>query len=777
MAATYRLELRGFKGPDQDIDLEPLNIIEGPTGGGKTSVGFGLQFLALGHVPILGARPEDTAQLMRGDELSALLEIPDDRSATGRRSVKRWIKRTTTGFKTGQECSWLKDKRPADHKRAILELFGTERTEIAEMLDVKELTNLPPQQLAARITDLLGTLDETPDAVAQRVWRHVLMRLTNTQEKSVPKDYREMIDCVGEPQMPHVKKVSPLLQQKIAGGGLVTTITWANEKKRASDQVVAGKKKARIELARKVEAIPESHPEEIGRLEQKRDDIQAAIGAMTEQASAWEQRQQKRTEAEETLADALVLASGCKQQLTGLRDDDLEMERLESEAKTLAASVDAMVAPSPGDFIEVQKLRGQASDMRADAQVERTEILAIEMPELPDLAGAERNRVRLAEQLEEVKADPWQAAMEHIEVMDKKLAGHVGPVKRAIDGLRELAVEYGPEWTVDGLRAEVELEDFDSELEEIRRACQAATAEREVALASKGIMLETAERLEASAKQLDADAEELAKPIQAAHDERVEQFKALRKETIAERDRLGATVAKHAAAILETDRRFQLGRAGVQKAEAELKGLAGGAGAEPDAQAVEDAQGEAAEVRASLETLRAAAGTRDALKAIITELEAAEAEAQVWGALEWGLKQKRAEGVQRVGGGLVDLMAEFIQAAGRTDQPYIFADERRTEMGWTTAEGWTVTNAAMSGGELTIFASALCAALSKLRGAPMSFLIVEGAEPDGPTTEQLLAGIESQDHITISVVMRRSPGDPAIPDGWTHQITGEAVRT
>ena len=59
----------------------------------------------------------------------------------------------------------------------------------------------------------------------------------------------------------------------------------------------------------------------------------------------------------------------------------------------------------------------------------------------------------------------------------------------------------------------------------------------------------------------------------------------------------------------------------------------------------------------------------------------------------------------------------------------------------------------------------------------MTFLLVEGAEPDGPATEQLLAGIEGQEHIDISIVMRRSPSQPAIPDGWEHKIIGETIRT
>ncbi len=87
MAGAYHLTIFGFKAGDQEIDLHALNFIEGPTGGGKTTIGQALQFLALGIVPSLGGRSEDAAVLMAGDALEVTLIFPDDRTIS--RKMKR----------------------------------------------------------------------------------------------------------------------------------------------------------------------------------------------------------------------------------------------------------------------------------------------------------------------------------------------------------------------------------------------------------------------------------------------------------------------------------------------------------------------------------------------------------------------------------------------------------------------------------------------------------------------------------------------------------------
>ncbi|MFN3487461.1 MAG: hypothetical protein ACK44W_18495, partial [Planctomycetota bacterium] len=96
-----RLCIRGIKAFDQDLVLERLLVLSAPNGSGKSAVAEALRFLALGYVPALGRRPQDTAALMRGGVMSARLTLDDGRW------VARSLQATPEGFRSHARCSWI----------------------------------------------------------------------------------------------------------------------------------------------------------------------------------------------------------------------------------------------------------------------------------------------------------------------------------------------------------------------------------------------------------------------------------------------------------------------------------------------------------------------------------------------------------------------------------------------------------------------------------------------------------------------------------------------
>src|SRR5689334_22231750 len=128
-----KLKISGFKAHNHAIRLDPLMVLSASNGAGKSAVAESIRFLALGYVPGLGKRPQDSAALLRGASMQVSLELADGRTL-GRR-----LEETPKGYRTQARCSWIDSDRAKTHSEEILHLFGRDEEEVSESLDIRQL--------------------------------------------------------------------------------------------------------------------------------------------------------------------------------------------------------------------------------------------------------------------------------------------------------------------------------------------------------------------------------------------------------------------------------------------------------------------------------------------------------------------------------------------------------------------------------------------------------------------------------------------------------------
>ena len=143
-----QLSFKGLKATDRLLRLGRLNLVVGPNGSAKSSIAEAIRFAALGYVPALGKRLDDTAAIMRGRQLEVELALDD------LHTVRRTLTRTKDGgLRGGLECSWVSkvqgQKEPAVE---LLKLCGTSADEVAEMLDIRALA----RRRSSRCSPLAG---------------------------------------------------------------------------------------------------------------------------------------------------------------------------------------------------------------------------------------------------------------------------------------------------------------------------------------------------------------------------------------------------------------------------------------------------------------------------------------------------------------------------------------------------------------------------------------------------------------------------------------------
>src|SRR5689334_4379197 len=145
-----RLQISGFKAHNHVLRIDRLMVLSASNGAGKSAVAESLRFLALGYVPGLGKRPQDTASLLRGAAMKVSLELADGRT------LWRRLEQTPKGFRTQAHCSWVESASSAVNAREIMALFGRDEEEVAESLDIRQLLSASPLQREARIAALLS---------------------------------------------------------------------------------------------------------------------------------------------------------------------------------------------------------------------------------------------------------------------------------------------------------------------------------------------------------------------------------------------------------------------------------------------------------------------------------------------------------------------------------------------------------------------------------------------------------------------------------------------
>ena len=243
-----RLKISGFKAHNHVLRIDPLMVLSASNGAGKSAVAESVRFLALGYVPGLGKRPQDTASLLRGAAMKVTLELSDGRS------FWRRLEQTPKGYRTQARCSWVQSKSSTVNAKEILGLFGRNEEEVAESLDIRQLLSASPLQREARIAALLassgGGIEETRTEALN------LARAKGATEAAL-----------GGVKLP--------LEERLRDDGLDGALDWANEEKRRYAADLLGKTHADREIEERLSTMPRVSAEQLRDLEREAAELEA----------------------------------------------------------------------------------------------------------------------------------------------------------------------------------------------------------------------------------------------------------------------------------------------------------------------------------------------------------------------------------------------------------------------------------------------------------------------------------------------------------------------
>lgn len=760
------LRTQGLGAHDLDLELSPLTLVTARNGAGKSSIANAIRIAALGYVPHLGRREQDTAQLMNGREMTVTLTLGDGRV------LERKLQRDGKGkLSMSTRCSWLGEATNEEHAAAALTVFGADAQSVAEQLDLRELLALTGPQRAARIEALIQTTSD-PATLAQALGRYTLQRLTDVTDERMPDDHtalRPLVQGYDEDgahtgQYGALVASWPMVKAKLAEGGLAAAAAHINERKRGAATEVRNARQAREELAQRLADIAEPDAEEIARLEERRGELERQIGAARERVTQTEQQagrialaDQRLTKAKRDAAEAQAARATIEQELAGAPELRARLETLETEIRAAEAGA------APPAMLEERAARDAAE---AELQQVEAELSAVVVPAVPSVAAEEAAVARLRDRIAAAATDPWGQVLQRSRQIREE-AGRIPKarnISKLADEISALAARSGEDVTA--LEAEV------SQAEQVLRSARAAAEEATTQAAAAA---EAKQALRARAAELREQIRALTATIREVHASAMTAAREGTAALTAERDQLRRTLAaldrrdrETATAVTETAAALagaEQVRTGLGDPPAEVEAL--------DAELTE----ELSRVRAQLAALTDAQARHRELAATVADIARREAEAIVYAALEDAAKRVRADEVGRQGGPLVEFLDRFLRAAGRSEAPYVRAERASTDFGWrspgTAAE---VSISALSGGEWVCLAAGLLAAISALRGAQVRPLLIEAAECDQRTLRQLLAGIAGvADAVTVAVVS--TPHAPAtVPAGWVAQTpAGEPV--
>ncbi len=727
------LTTKAIKAKDHELVLKGPTLMVGPNGAGKSTLAEALRFLALGYVPALGKRPQDTAALMSGREMSVTLAMDDGRS------VRRWISREAKGFIQGADASWIRNGKATEISEEIKRLFGAEDQDAAECLDIREILAATPNQRAARLEALASAGRKTAAQLAEAVARFTIQRLADISDERMPEDYMAAMAMVPEKQAEVLKVEAKMLYSKISDGGLAGALTWANEQKRTAAEGLHRKEQAAQELRIRAVEVPEPAAQELKNLESLRQKLDRDFGAAA-QAKAGYDAMMRRREA------AFDAAKETESNLE--RWEAYQRNELAGKVKQLSDSKAALVrleadAPAP----PVLETDGRIEALRDSAEEYRRMAMAIKpAPELS--TAAERDALaRIESDYERAKASPWTEVVQIAKEISKTLP-------KVAKRLKELAGAN-----------QIDPETLKEELDAARVALdQAELAQTKAAAASQKQADERATLLE-RAKDAETEASDREHELrtrnasaseawQAAVSNRVGQLAQLRREVEA----LQKDVAASQQAIERARDRHAAALAAIEAA-----------GTDPVTAppvASSEIEKKLAKVRDSLRQLQEAQAVHQEIQRALAAIEDAQAAAKVFAAIEWALFRQRQHEISEAGGPLLAVMGDFLQAAGRGEKAYVRAGAGQCAIGWTKIDGSEISVEALSGGEWCLFTAALTAAILILRNPPIKILLVEAGEADPETLKQLCAAISHMAPKLTGAIVMTQTGPRKAPPGW-----------
>ncbi len=322
-----KLKTLGLKAQDQELALEPRMLLSGPNGSGKSTFAEAIRFLALGYVPSLGKRPQDTAALMREPLMASILTLPDGRVAG------RSLEETEQGFRARAECSWLEGGGVQRHAAEILSLFGRDEQDVAEALDIRQLLQATPQQREARLAGLLSAGRAGPAE------KSVRLRRTFAQRRAArPAEVREAPGWgeLQRAQPPFAREAladaSRRLEELLREADPAALLAWAAEERRRAAARLLQKTKAREDMDARLEAQPAPDEAQIRKLESERERLERDLGALEEKALQMRLREEELDRVRRELDAARAAADEAR----------AERARWEARARDLAGVPDEL---------------------------------------------------------------------------------------------------------------------------------------------------------------------------------------------------------------------------------------------------------------------------------------------------------------------------------------------------------------------------------------------------------------------------------------------------
>lgn len=753
-----RLTLQNFKGhTDATFDLPRLTLLSGPCGAGKSSVADGLTWLLLGHLPRLGRRLADSAELMRGRAMAATLELDDGRTVT--RELSYGKKGALTQSVT---CAWLPEgARSEEHEAACLALVGGDELAAAEGLDIRSLLNATGPRRTQRIQQLLAAGGMSPDERVALVCEYTARRLTHKEGDEIA-DWRDLVPLIpGTSKDGAHRGVRAVLSQSqsslksyLTGEGLGAAKAWAGgEKNRAAGEAKKALA-AREELTTRLGELAEIDEELLADDEARLRQLDEAVGAARQVAA---EAAAKLVRRDQLSAKIVGLEGRLKGYLEALATAEATAADHQQAEAALAAAQAALAAipelvPPEYDTAAEDATREKIADLEAS-------IVPVGLPERSPVTLAEAALERAKEALTRAEADPWCTVVAKSRWLSdaiSKLVKKGAAQTQMMAACAELAALAESQGYVDEQALKDAVEAAEATLADAIGRFNAASLDAETKsaanLVTRGMISGLRASIEAARVAFVDVKREAAEAWESTHGEAKREADA----QIVAAKRILAAPAPNVDAIKAQIQATEEALTAAQVERAELGDVA-------EATAIDTTERDA--LAADIRQRRDTASRRSELVRVTDALAQADAEREVFAAIEWACTQALAREAQDASRALLEPMREFLRAAGRTEDPFCEAAAIDFRIGWRTSSGEEVSVKTLCGGEWPVFVSALAAAVHSLSAAPLRVVLVEAGETDERHLAQILAGFRASEGIRAIVATQRDVTTE--PTGWS----------
>lgn len=753
-----QLTLQNFKGhADATFDLGRLTLLSGPCGAGKSSVADALTWLLLGYIPRLGRRLADTSELMRGRAMAVTLTLDDGRTVT--RELSYGKKGALTQSVT---CAWLPEgARSEEHEAACLSLVGGDDLAAAEGLDIRSLLGATGPRRTQRIQQLLaaGGMDAT-ERVAL-VCEYTARRLTHKEGDEIA-DWRDLVplipgtakDGAHRGMRAVLSQAQASLKSYLTGEGLGAAKAWAGgEKNRAAGEAKKALA-AREELTTRLGELAEIDEALLAGDEARLRQLDEAVGAARQVAA---EAAAKLVRRDQLTAKIVGLEGRLKGYLEAIAAAEATAsDRQQAEAALAAAQAALSAIP---EFVQPQydtaaedATREQIADLEAS-------VVPVGLPERSPVTLAEAALERAREALARAEADPWctvAGKARWLSAAISKLVKKGAAQAQMMAACAELAALAESQGYADEAALKDAVEAAEKTLADaigrFNAASLLAESQRAANLAAREKAAELRALIEAARKAHDDNQRAASQAWWTTHGD----AKRAADAQIVEAQRILAAPAPNVEAIKAQIQATEEALTAAQVERAEL-------GDDADTPTVDTAERDA--LAADIRQRRDTAAKRSELVRITDSLAQADAEREVYAAIEWACTQALAREAQDASRALLDPMREFLRAAGRTEDPFCEAAANDFRIGWRTSSGEEVSVKTLCGGEWPVFVSALAAAVHSLSSAPLRIVLTEAGETDERHLAQIIAGFRAFDGIRAIVATQRDV--TTAPTGWS----------